>query len=634
MISRTELKLKWLLPALVVCLCVPVSASGALTGENPGGGVVIHPVIVASSGAAVAASGRVSGDVASDTAEASARKAEARGMSAEASAVGSDEGPVLAGAGDAASGEPDAKSGGADAQSDQGEAKPAAEGQSGEAEQGDLVEIKEIRFSGNTVIDTAILEKVTADFRGRELDLEEINSVAGVVTMAYQERGYILAKAYVPEQEIADGVLQINVVEGNVGTIGVTGNTYYSDRVMKRYFTPQLRHRVIKESLLERGLLLNKEIPKSETRIVLRRGKTPGTADMVLDVQDELGVKFSMDYNNFAHRLIGEDRWGMRFQATDPWWGSTLDVRGTSGNQMNDSGLASMAWTCPVTSYGTKVGFSYLYADYVIGLEQAILGLEGASWIYGVKVTQPILKTGTYNLSVSAGYERKYSETYLQKETSKRDKLNVYSVSVDWDNLDRFLGKNILSMAYYHGKLYQTRDIAISRSNADMRYDRFTLDAIRIQKIYGSTNIMVRGSAQICGDRLVSMEQSVIGGYGTVRGHDPAAYLGDSGYVLSAELMFAPPFLGKYMIPKLNQRVSQMFQFAIFFDAGGVYITDAEADEEGNTFLTGYGAGLRIFYKDRFRFKVDVAFPRHDLPKDELDDKNTFWYFLCDVNFI
>ena len=59
--------------------------------------------------------------------------------------------------------------------------------------------IKEIVFEGNTVIDTATLEKVTEPYRDRELTLGEMSELVDLVTITYQERGYILARAYLPK---------------------------------------------------------------------------------------------------------------------------------------------------------------------------------------------------------------------------------------------------------------------------------------------------------------------------------------------------------------------------------------------------------------------------------------------------
>ena len=154
------------------------------------------------------------------------------------------------------------------------------------------------------------------------------------------------------------------------------------------------------------------------------------------------------------------------------------------------------------------------------------------------------------------------------------------------------------------------------------------MDLARIQKIYGYTNLLLKGSGRLCEQRVVSMEQMAIGGYGTIRGHDTSLFIGDSGYTLSGELMFAPPYIADKVA--FGQRIGQMVQMAMFFDYGGVYATRPESGEDGNSFLSGHGVGLRFFYKDRFKFKVDIGWPLHD--KNDTD-KNTFYYFMTDFKF-
>jgi hemolysin activation/secretion protein len=148
----------------------------------------------------------------------------------------------------------------------------------------------------------------------------------------------------------------------------------------------------------------------------------------------------------------------------------------------------------------------------------------------------------------------------------------------------------------------------------------------RIQRIFGNTNIMVRGSGQLSNYRLLPIEQFVIGGYGTVRGYDPATYLGDSGYYVSTELMFAPPFIGEKTL--FGQRVAQLAQFAFFYDHGGAFTTETETDEIGSEFLSGYGGGFRLYYKDIFTFKYDIG-----IPVDREEGQDRFInYFMFSLN--
>jgi hemolysin activation/secretion protein len=267
--------------------------------------------------------------------------------------------------------------------------------------------------------------------------------------------------------------------------------------------------------------------------------------------------------------------------------------------------------------------------NYLVGQELADLGMDGMTRIYGASLYQPIIKTGTMSLSTTGHFERKYTKSFMGGVISTLDKLNTYGLTIEFDNLDRFLGKNIAILDYTHGRILQKHDISLSRMQADTRFDIVRIDVARIQKIYGYTNLMVRGSGQLCNDRLVSIEQKVLGGYGSVRGHEPALFLGDYGYTITGELMFAPPFIAEKTI--FGQRIAQMMQFAVFFDHGAVFTSHLKAGEDGNEFLSGFGCGLRLFYKEMFRFKFDIGKPFRDVNQD---DKGTYYYFMIDVNFL
>ena len=57
------------------------------------------------------------------------------------------------------------------------------------------------------------------EFVGKELNFESLNDAATEVRAYYRSRGYFLAQAYLPEQTIRGGVVEIAIVEGRWGVI-------------------------------------------------------------------------------------------------------------------------------------------------------------------------------------------------------------------------------------------------------------------------------------------------------------------------------------------------------------------------------------------------------------------------------
>jgi hemolysin activation/secretion protein len=232
------------------------------------------------------------------------------------------------------------------------------------------------------------------------------------------------------------------------------------------------------------------------------------------------------------------------------------------------------------------------------------------------------------NFNCSLGWTYKFNKNMILNQDRSLDEATEYSVNFTYDSLDRFLGKNIASLGYQWGQVERDKKLATSRSNTeDISYDFYRLNLARIQKIYGYTNIMLRVSGQYSDKRLLPMDQMGLGGYGTVRGYDPSLYLGDSGASFSAELMFAPPFLAENSL--FGFRLAQLVQFALFWDYGQVFTTDADANNEPSThYLSGYGFGIRLFYKDWFTFKYDLG-----IPKDQIEGKpSAFNYVQCSFN--
>jgi len=203
----------------------------------------------------------------------------------------------------------------------------------------------------------------------------------------------------------------------------------------------------------------------------------------------------------------------------------------------------------------------------------------------------------------------------------------MYYATIDYDSLDRYLGKNILSMGVYRGTLNPSEKYPFSRKNADLNFVRYNLSAARIQKIYGNVNFMVRALGQYSSDNLLPIEEMGIGGYGTVRGHNMALFLGDTGFSLSGELLAAPPFIADKVA--FGQRISQMVQFSLFYDYGRVYYTSNLRGEMPDERLQGYGGGVRLYYKDFFTFKFDLARP---MKKKAINEKFNYLYFMTSID--
>ena len=69
-------------------------------------------------------------------------------------------------------------------------------------------------------------------------------------------QGYGLAQVTVPAQKISDGIVELQIIEGRIGAIAVTGNEDYSFEFLKRRLELLTPGRVYTDVGMERGVLL------------------------------------------------------------------------------------------------------------------------------------------------------------------------------------------------------------------------------------------------------------------------------------------------------------------------------------------------------------------------------------------
>jgi len=95
--------------------------------------------------------------------------------------------------------------------------------------------VQKIEIEGNTLISSEILEPLVDLKGGMEMTLGILSQHAHETTAYYTSKGYIFARAFIPAQEVKDGVVTIRGVEGKIGERLVVGNTRVDgESILKR----------------------------------------------------------------------------------------------------------------------------------------------------------------------------------------------------------------------------------------------------------------------------------------------------------------------------------------------------------------------------------------------------------------
>ncbi len=85
-------------------------------------------------------------------------------------------------------------------------------------ESGPRILVTRFIIQGASLIPASELEALLKDRTGKEQSLGDLRNAAQAIADAYRERGYF-ARAFLPAQEVNDGTIRIEVVEGRFGKI-------------------------------------------------------------------------------------------------------------------------------------------------------------------------------------------------------------------------------------------------------------------------------------------------------------------------------------------------------------------------------------------------------------------------------
>ena len=464
--------------------------------------------------------------------------------------------------------------------------------------------LKRLRISGNSVFNEPELLALVQDYVGKEIGFDELDAVTARISRYYRERGYMVARAYLPAQKINDGAVEIAVIEGRFGKILLNNKSRVRDGVVNRY-TNRLPGAVVTETNLERKLLLLNDLAGvGEARGNLRPGANVGESDLVVEVTPAPLINGSVEFDNQGNRFTGANRLTGRVNLLSPLGlGDALNGLFTKGFDGLEYGR--LAYQIPLGGDGLKLGGAYSNAHYRLGKNFAALDSSGESDTYTLSVSYPFIRSRNFNLYGQAAYDWRDFQDRVGSTATVTDKsTRAATLTLNGDARDALLGGGIsvFSLAYNGGRLNietpaaRTIDDATARANG--RFDKWNLNLLRMQSLSERLSAYFSLSGQKANKNLDSSEKFILGGANGVRAYPQGEASGDSGYVATAELRYALNF----------SSLPGVLQPFMFVDAGGVTINQSPFAASANTrHLSGGGIGLSWTRANDFQVKLTLA---------------------------
>jgi hemolysin activation/secretion protein len=485
------------------------------------------------------------------------------------------------------------------------------------------VKVQQFTFTGNTLYSEAQLQPVVAEFIGKELDFEGLNEAATKVRAFYRARGYFLAQAYLPQQTIRNGRVEIGIIEGRIGQVELDrrAGTRTADSLLVGILGTHLRQgEIITETGLERPLLLINDLPGAQVTSEIRPSKTIGAADLRVNVSQAGGpINGFVDADNGGNRFTGEYRVGTNVNWNTPLgYGDQATFRGF----VSDEGMwyTRFAYLIPVWYYGTRVGVSYTKFEYRLAKDFANLNGSGDGEVKSVYAFHPIVRTRNSNFIAQVSYEDKRFVDVIRNPppgTVEQRDISDYKLGVVGDLRDGFFGGglNAYALTYTHGDLgiFPPNVLQADQTtghHTEGSFTKYNIDARRLQRISDAASLLASMSGQRAMKNLASAEKFSLGGPNGVRAFPVGEATADSGVVATIE--------GRYIVPNFKIFGGD-FTVLGFYDYGWARITETPlpADTENHRSLGGYGFGLSAGQDGNFILRANMAWRSHGIVESD-----------------
>ena len=491
--------------------------------------------------------------------------------------------------------------------------------------------VKEFNIIGSTVFTAAELNAIVAPYLDRPLSFAKLLESASQITQLYQQEGYITSGAFVPPQEIRDGLVTIQILEGSVQEINITGlnrlnSGYVRSRVAKGSQTPLNRDRL----LLALQLLQLDPIIENITA-ELAAGATPGVSIINLDVTEADPFTLQLTLDNQRSPQVGSFRRKFAIEHLNFFgFGDRFTVGYVNTDGSNS--LDNLSYTIPINASNGTISFRHSRtASDLVYLEAPfdIFDIETDTIDYDLTYRQPLDQTPNREFTVGATASLSFARSVgfleteepfpISNEANARGEVRISALRLFQEYVDRDRRQVFAALSEFNIGL-DIFDSTINDNLADSRFLSWRGQGQYLRLLNSRppyTSLLLRGSLQFANDLLLPREQFSLGGASSVRGYSQNALFGDNGLFLSAEVR--QPILS----------VSEWdldLQVAPFIDFGTVW-NDANSEQPiRRDTISGVGIGLLLNIGTNFDARLDWGIPLDGFgPKRNLQENGLYF---------
>lgn len=463
--------------------------------------------------------------------------------------------------------------------------------------------VRKIVFFGGPIINKEQLDQEVLQYAGLNKSAADIVKITAAAQKFYAQDGYMV-KIEKPKDIGLDGIARFSVVPLMIQKITMSGNKYFTETQI-RAALPELKTGSSPNlKKLARQLYLANENPARQVILNFSEDRN-GAIQCKIDVNDKKTLLQGITVDNTGTKQSKESR--MTYLYFDAAFNERGDFFafsiGSSPEKTSGVLQTGFFYQIPLLNSGDKLMINASYSNVDSGRVAEAFNVNGEGTSFGVALSHPTKQTLSSKESIDFGFN-----------------WHHYKNVVDWGGLD--LGPDVdslpltltynfqqqiqgeawsIDVQYGHnlptGGLNGAEQYELSRTGARVGFDFWRLNA-GYQKTYNNKwmlTLVFAGQYSDCA--LISGEQWALGGMYTVRGFGEREFSADKGFRATAEV-YSP-----YIDRSKKQRL------LAFADLGYLIRNNVQAFEDKSTTLLGAGIGWRLYIKDSWAARIDLAWP-------------------------
>lgn len=467
------------------------------------------------------------------------------------------------------------------------------------------ITVERYEVVGSTVFEPGEFAAVTAQFVGT-ISFAELLQARSAVTQLYVEQGYITSGAFIPPQTLEDGVVVIQVVEGSLEAVNVTGNrrlrsSYIRDRLQLAGETP-----LNVPELLEGLQLLQLDPLIERISADLQAGVRPGTSLLQVEVDEADSFGVTPSFDNGRSPSVGSVRRQINVtQANLLGFGDGLSVGYTNTEGSNG---VDASYSIPINPRDGRIQLGFGMTESEV-IEQPFdeLQIQSTSRYFELGYRQPLHRTPTNEFALGVSFTNQSSQTELGiddigpfplspgADEEGRTRVSALRFYQEWTERS---SQHVLAARSQFSLGVGLFDATINEGAPDSQFLSWRGQGQWVRLLAPDFLLLVRGDVQLAPEGLLPLEQFGLGGQQSIRGYRQDALLTDNGALFSAEVRV--PVL---RIPEWDG----LLQVVPFLDAGTAWNIDTPDPDPRH--LAGAGMGVLWQMGDTFSARLDVGFP-------------------------